>query len=259
VRGALAGVLAFANFRFAAMPGQPYGASYPYWSLSLEEQFYLLLPLLMWGAGRSLPLVVAGLILIQFPLHHNRLYFFLRTDGLLWGVLLATTPMLLLRAKSAAQSICRAPGSGWVLLACILGIMTQLSPPFERAPPYMLGALAACAALPVALAGADMNIFHAGKLQPILLWLGSRSYALYLCHVPIYQSAAALSHWLPVWDPLFLGHMDARSTAIGVAALAAAAEATKRVLEDPLRHYGSRLALRIGPKTTYMEPIANIV
>ncbi|MCW5337940.1 acyltransferase family protein, partial [Pseudomonas aeruginosa] len=44
----LAGFLQVANFRFAdSFYRYEYGASFVYWSLSLEEQFYLLLPLLI--------------------------------------------------------------------------------------------------------------------------------------------------------------------------------------------------------------------
>ncbi|MGL4564580.1 MAG: acyltransferase family protein, partial [Halioglobus sp.] len=41
----IAGVLQVANFRFAAALGNfHYGASFVYWTLSLEEQFYILFP-----------------------------------------------------------------------------------------------------------------------------------------------------------------------------------------------------------------------
>jgi len=240
--GARAGVLGFANFRFAHGFLQPYGASYPYWSLSLEEQFYVLLPVLMLIAGRFLVPILAALLLIQFPLPHPRLYFFLRNDGLLWGVLLAACPALLMLAASFCGVIRRVPAGGWIVLFSLLYVMTQLSPPFEQSPGFLLGSLAVCAAILVAYAAADMDIFHAGPLQPVLLWFGSRSYALYLCHVPIYQCSAAWSHSLPTVDPIFRGHIDARSCAICLILLPSAAELTRRLLEEPLRRTGRRLA-----------------
>jgi len=242
LRGALAGVFAFANIRFGLHGfGVPYGPSFPYWSLSLEEQFYLVAPPIIMLAGRWLSVLVVVFLLVQLPLAHNRLYFFMRNDGLLWGVLLAASPALLRAAPAAARLVARVPlGGAAVLLAC-LGAMTQLSPPFEQSPPYWLGGLAAAAAAPVWLAGANRDVFHAGLLQRPLLWLGSRSYALYLCHMPVYQCAAALSRQIG-YDPVLHNHIELRSAAIGVALLAAAAEATYRIVEAPLRKVGSRLA-----------------
>jgi peptidoglycan/LPS O-acetylase OafA/YrhL len=245
LRGALAGAFGFANIRFSLNGfGHVYGASFPYWSLSLEEQFYLVLPFLILLSRRRLAWVAAALLLVQLPMAHGRLYFFTRTDGLLWGVLIASSPALM---RLAARTACRLsawPGAGCLVLAVSLAGMTQVSPPFEEAPPLRLGLLAAFAALPVWLAAANADLFRAGRLQPPLLWLGSRSYALYLCHMPMFQCAAALSHRWPPVSGLLIDHVELRSVAIGVPLLAAAAEFTYRVIEMPLRRIGARLAAK---------------
>jgi peptidoglycan/LPS O-acetylase OafA/YrhL len=67
---AVAGVFLFANFRYATAGAhfRYYGATVTYWRLSLEEQFYLVLPPAILLAGRCLPwLLIAG-IAVQFPL-----------------------------------------------------------------------------------------------------------------------------------------------------------------------------------------------
>jgi len=241
VLGATAAVFGYANIRLGRFAFYTfYGPSLPYWSLSLEEQFYLLLPPVMLIARRHLSLVMLLLLLIQLPLPHPRLYFFCRNDGLLWGVLLASSPALQSAAVSAARLIARVKFGGLAILLAVLGAMTQLSPPFERSPPFWLGALAATGAILVWLAGAGRNVFHTGKLQRPVLWLGSRSYALYLCHIPIYQCAFALARHLA--SPV---NIELRSALIGLPLLAAVSEATYRLLETPLRRLGAGLDARL--------------
>ena len=63
----VAAVLDVANFRILLVYGKSEpGVAFPYWSLSLEEQFYILLPIALFFAGRRLPWVLGALILAQF-------------------------------------------------------------------------------------------------------------------------------------------------------------------------------------------------
>jgi peptidoglycan/LPS O-acetylase OafA/YrhL len=245
--GAAAAVFGYADIRVGLHPFATfYGPSMPYWSLSLEEQFYILLPPVILLVRRHLPFVVLFLLLMQLPLPHPRLYFFCRNDGLLWGVLLASSPALSTTAISAARRIARVKFSGLAILFVALGAMTQLSPPFEQSPPFWLGTLAAVAAIPVWLGGADRNLFRFGKLQQPVLWLGSRSYALYLCHDPIYQCAFALARHIAL--PI---DVNIRSAAIGLPLLALAAECSYRLVETPLRRFGAGLAARLEARGAY--------
>nr|BFE92842.1 hypothetical protein GCM10020185_33780 [Pseudomonas brassicacearum subsp. brassicacearum] len=67
LQATLAGFLQFANLRFAdAFMHYEYGASFVYWTLSLEEQFYLILPLLVFVSRRYLVWVLLAVVLVQF-------------------------------------------------------------------------------------------------------------------------------------------------------------------------------------------------
>ena len=245
-RSALAGVLAYANIRFAAHPFEPYGPSYPYWSLSLEEQFYAALPLVMLVCRRWLPWAMVLGIAVQFPLAHSRLFMFLRTDALLWGVLLACWARSDLFTRLCPPILSRWPGLGLVVLAAILALMVFMSPIFDTAPPYAIGIIAMAAAFAVWLAAQNRDIFHTGHLQSPLLWVGSRSYVLYLLHVPVFQCAAAISHHFGASDAIFGTLIDLRSTVICCPLLIAAAEFTHCIVEKPCRAYGKRLADRLA-------------
>ena len=62
----LAGVAQYANFRFAdSFYRYEYGTSFVYWSLSLEEQFYLLFPLMIVLFRKHLVWALLALVAVQ--------------------------------------------------------------------------------------------------------------------------------------------------------------------------------------------------
>lgn len=62
----VAGVLQVANLRFAETFGrEPYGVSFVYWTLSLEEQFYLTFPLIVMLTRRYLAHALIALVVVQ--------------------------------------------------------------------------------------------------------------------------------------------------------------------------------------------------
>jgi peptidoglycan/LPS O-acetylase OafA/YrhL len=249
IQSTLAGVFAYANIRFGTSnPFQdPYGPSYPYWSLSLEEQFYAALPLVMLICGRFLPWVMALAIIGQFPLAHSRLYMFLRTDALLWGVLLACWARHPSFTRFRPAWLKRIPLLGLAILGAVMVGMASISPILDSTPPYTIGIIAAGAAFLVWLAVQDRNLFHTGPLQPIVLWIGSRSYVLYLAHVPVFILACQLSR-LAGPGSLLGANTDLRSAAIGIPLLIAATEFTHRCVENPLRELGAKIAERTKEK-----------
>ena len=83
-----------------------------------------------------------------------------------------------------------------------------------------------------------------GPAKPVVMWLGSRSFALYLIHVPVLLSvgAATAAVSVPPRDPnLGMGHVAALAA---FAVMLVLSDLTYRMVERPLRDLGKRLGGR---------------
>lgn len=217
-----------------------------YWSLAVEEQFYVLWPALILialrlGRRKAVGAVVAltaasalASALLTGP-HPTWSYFGLHTRA--WelglGALLAVT----LTATRRAPENLRA-GLGWIGLVAIgIAIAT-----FDRVEhfPGTWAALPVIGAALVLISGDDnpRGVARLLRLSP-LQWAGSRSYSLYLWHWPALVIGAAAIGREP--GPL--------ATVALVATSIALAEIGFRLIENPIRR-SPRLARRSGLSLT---------
>lgn len=250
----LAGMLACANLRlirvFGEHPGvlreiyQFYGVSTHYWSLSLEEQFYCVLPLLAWLLRRRLLAVVALGLAVAGLVDGPALNSGFRIHALLAGVLLAGF------AGSAGWAVVRPvflqarPLWGFCVLALGVLLLAALGPLFERIVLQRNLMVALISFLLVLVAGHNLDVFRFRPwLDGVLQWCGSRSYALYLVH-PM-MLAANREAWLR-WGPAGFGSAGLKLgfMACGIGLIAGCAELNYRFLETPLRKRGAALAAR---------------
>jgi peptidoglycan/LPS O-acetylase OafA/YrhL len=236
---ALAGVLDFANVRFALLFGRfDYGASFAWWSLSLEEQFYLLLPPLAFLFRRWLPLLLIPIVLYQAPAVRSPLMLVFRTDAILLGVLLACWSSHWSYARLGSW-LCRLPTWGRGLLAG--GLMVALVTRRHSMWPYDISLMALFSTSLVFLAAQDQGlILRAGAARRAWTWLGGRSYALYLVHVPAFFAAREI--WFRIGRPA----SEIPVILTGVALLFTCAELNWRLVEQPLHRYGHRVAERFA-------------
>jgi len=247
--------------------GTPYWASEPSplrhaWSLSIEEQFYLVWPALLLALlavarrstdhratgrrrGRQAVLAVAVLgtlasfgwatyLVLATDTALSRIYFGTdtRAGALLIGAALGAATLTAQRRTARAVRTAAA-----VLALAVLGSLTVVLTPDLRAT-YTGGlALAAlCALVLVDGAARQGPLTRVLDLKP-LQWLGIHSYAIYLWSWPI---QVALEQRLPDWPRWSVA-------AVTVAGSLLASFLSLRVVEDPMRR-SSSWAQRVVPR-----------
>jgi len=241
LKDAAAASLQVANVYFALCHC---GKEYVYWSLSLEEQFYLVFPLLLFFvSGRRLRLALLALILVQLFLYRpvESMLWMLRTDSIAAGVLIAMRRHQDSTGRFSAAAVLRPESAQLLVLALLAGIAWTSITATTMANAGLLAILSGTC---VWLASDDRNIVLPwSSLRRPLLWTGSRSFAIYLAHYPSMWAAREILHRLNL-DVGLNEHSEPVLLIVALALILVTSEATYRLVETPLREMGRRLAAR---------------
>lgn len=262
-RAALAALLNCANWLQVAVP-RSMGLLTHTWSLSIEEQFYMVWPLSLWlllAWGRKPTRVLLGIIgatwllrpllgawLQLDPAHHMYLNSFMRMDELLAG---STVALLLGRGPREVPVLrwLQSAPAAWAALGVLL-VATKVCR--ETSPGYYavgipLVTLAAVALVAHAISAARGPLKRLLESAP-LTFLGKRSYGLYLYHFPIFFTVMSF-RTAPTREN-FIGY----SLAVLGATLAVASLSFP--LEEALIRRGRRwLDERLKPGTAAGDPL----
>lgn len=241
--GALAAFLFVANLKF----GDCYlmyscGPTFPYWSLSLEEQFYLFLPLLMIFSGKWLLRILLVIAFTQFFIPVITFPGYFRLQGFLLGVLLGIwshSPTYRIFEPVFLQN---RPWVRRLVLCVLLGWMCSMNP--KIVPSFMLAQLAALSgAFLVYFASFDKNyLWQDGRFKQFGIWLGSRAYAMYLCHIPLFYLTREIAYRV-LGPEVELGPEHFWYLLIGsMTMIVVLSELTYTLLEKPLRRKGMMIA-----------------
>lgn len=201
------------------------------WSLAVEEQYYLLFPLLvalLWKYGRKrINLVLTLLTLASFALSvwqarsaPNAAFYlpFGRFWELLIGALLAHGALPAVRKGAPAEAL---TGLGLVMIGAALLLLapTDVFPGETALLPCVGAAL-------VLHAGRDSRLAAAVLGNPVMVFLGKISYSIYLWHWPLYVAVRYLC----------FRELTGVETALYLAACVLAGWASWKWVETPFRH-----------------------
>jgi len=203
------------------------------WTLAVEEQFYLLFPLLLWliwPLGRRWTVIILAaismfsLVSAEILWRQSLTAAFFLTPGRVWELLVGS--LLALSTRPPAQMVGRSmreglSALGLALIAASVALLSQQVP----YPSLFTIAPVAGAALIIAFAAPDTVTGRLLSLRP-MVGVGLISYSAYLWHQPMFA-----------FVKLWLGERPSiEMSALLVAATFAVAAASWRWVEQPFRN-----------------------
>ncbi len=221
-----------------------------FWSLSVEEQFYAVWPLLILAVGfaaaslgirrtrRTLLAVLAIITALSFAYSYRysitepaRAYFVTTTrvwemsSGAMLAVLLPGVAERL-RGRSAARHLAPAITIGGLVLIVGSSVFIGASMPFPGTAALVpvTGTLAVLAGGSLGATPGVTRVLESSPMQ----WLGERSYSLYLWHWPVLWFAMAL-----------FGTLSVAQSVLAIMISFIPAAGSYRWIEQPFRHHRS--------------------
>ena len=235
---AQASLLYVSNWRFLEQSNDYFGADINrspflhFWSLSVEEQFYFALPLILLLLfklrRRWRPALVTGVAVLAGLSVADQFYWagrdathaYYGTDARIYQLLVGVLAAIAWR-RYQSQGV-RARGSGWVFLAILLLTASSLAP-FSVSWRGLL-ATGASVGLTLAVVARTDRPLVAALSRPTMTYLGQISYGTYLWHWPAVLAIGLLVD-VPPWV----------LTVLVVAVATGLASASYELLEMPIR------------------------
>ncbi len=223
----------------------------PYWSLCVEEHFYLVLPwLLICFSHKKTRIALCVAVILLTPLllrplgwdilqPENKIFYFRsathgRLDGLFLGVLLAELNIAVALQRAFSRKLMNALS---ILVLTLLALAQNIIQS-EWTYNLALSSTALLSGILVALASLNRGyVLNFPVIRSALLAIGKRSFSLYLAHMPTYFFVIGI---LGANAKAVTSLERAAATVLYLALLASVTFLSHRWLELPLREYGRR-------------------
>lgn len=216
-----------------------------YWTLSLEEQFYIALPLIIFLCPKKLLYLIFALILAQVFIHRQEwvgIMSFIRTDSILIGVLIAIFyNSQIYKALDPHLDLSKLG----VIIPPILIFTLFATTRYEVVSFYMGLAALNCGIIVWLCSYNKGYFFKASLIRSFLVWIGTRSYAIYLIHIPSFWFTREIWAWIEPEGTVFGGKFLTRFALTALILILSLAELNFRFIEEPFRKKGKALAQKV--------------
>ena len=184
--------------------GEYSNGMFVHWTLSLEVQFYFILPFIIYFARKRLPLVLILLVVLQLFIFSKQLKGVLRTDGFFIGVLLAIWQQRNNSYRDFDPFFLNNSTARMLFISLLLFGLMVMSVRLNIVPNFYRVSVALIIST-FAVWAASYNkdyLVRTKWMKAIFLWVGSRSYVIYLIHIPVFLFMKELySHYFPKVPP----------------------------------------------------------
>ena len=214
-----------------------------YWSLSLENQFYLLLPILLLIVPRAwrVPGLVGLCVLNAVWRPGGETWWLFRYDGLVYGLLLFEMERA---GYSDILAECLPTSLRGRVCLMVAAMVALVVTPLVLIHFHPLAWTMVNWAGSVLVFAASLNqgkIVVPRPLRALGLWVGSRSYSIYLSHIPVWFTIIEVMKRIGLGGPALVP----LRFALALVLCAVAADLTYRRVELPLQKRGRARAKRL--------------
>lgn len=222
------------------------------WSLAVEEQFYLILPLIIRLVPPNKVLITLIILVLSAPIIRTAIFLSHANGGLSTYVLLparwdalflGVIGAWILRQKKAAEFL--SDRKAWLIIlmigCCAFTISMLLAGQGIASPGMTYGGYTVIAVFNLAFIlhvyFSPCGILSSFLRNPLLVWVGTASYGIYLFHEPV---AGALHSVFRGTLPQIASVHDALITLLALLVTLGMADISSRWIERPFIDYGKR-------------------